>query len=349
METSRFDYVLPSELIAMRAAEPRDSARLMVAPTDGRGPWHARVRDLPEHLRPGDLLVFNRTRVFPARLIGRKDTGGAVEVLLIHRHDQPSPLGGERWSALIRGRVRVGTVVTIDDVRARVAALHDDGERVIDVDPGTDVVALAERVGRIPLPPYIGRDDEPADRDRYQTVFADRVGSVAAPTAALHFTEDLLANLRKMDVATAFVDLAIGLGTFRTVTAERIDEHRIHAERCDCPAETIAAVEACRARGGRVIAVGTTVVRTLETAAAQPGGLSPYHGWTSLYLHPPRQLVVVDGLMTNFHLPRSTLLMLVGCLTGVDRLLDLYRIAIAERYRFYSYGDAMLLLPPASA
>ncbi len=356
--TSAYDYDLPPDLIAQQAIEPRDAARLMVCGASAGAPSHRHIRDLPDLLHPGDLLVLNRTKVIPARLFGRKSTGGAVEVLLIHPEEddyaEDDVAEGDnaekktqppRWRCLIGGKVRPGTVIDVSGTRAEVLTCHDDGERTLAFPPSCAVEALCERLGRIPLPPYIRRDAVATDRERYQTVFADRPGSVAAPTAALHLTRDLLNRLAAGGVETAFVDLAIGPGTFKPVDTESITDFRIHAERADCPAETVAAITACRARGGRVIAVGTTVVRTLETAAAQPDGLAPWSGWTRIFLHPPRRLAAVDGLLTNFHLPRSSLLMLVACLTGRERLLALYAEAIAERYRFFSYGDACLFLP----
>jgi S-adenosylmethionine:tRNA ribosyltransferase-isomerase len=341
MDVSDFDYELPADLIASHPVEPRDAARLLVADPAGEGCAHRQVRDLPERLRPGDLLVLNRTRVIPARLFGRKDTGGEVEVLLIH------PIDGQlqpTWTCMIRGKVRIGTVIALPEASVTVVACADDGERTIAFPAGTDVLGLCDRHGRIPLPPYMGRSDEPADRERYQTVFGDRPGSVAAPTASLHLTTGLLDRLTAMGVGTARVELAIGPGTFKPVDTERVEDFRIHAEWCSCPAETVDAIRRTRAAGGRVVAAGTTVVRTLETAASQPGGLAPWSGWTRCFLHPPQRLTTVDALLTNFHLPRSSLLMLVACLTGTERLHALYRTAIAERYRFFSYGDAMLLI-----
>jgi S-adenosylmethionine:tRNA ribosyltransferase-isomerase len=344
VDTDLFSYHLPDELIAQQPIEPRDAARLLVAGREG-GSWaHRSVAELDQLLAPGDLLVLNRTRVIPARLLGRKDSGGGAEVLLIHR-DGDGADGGERWRCFVRGRVRPGTAIAIEGIRAVVAACDDEaGDRLVDFPTGCEVLALADRVGHIPLPPYIRRADDAADRERYQTVFADRPGSVAAPTASLHLTTALLDRLAARGVEQARVELAIGPGTFKPVTTERVEDWRIHAEHCTCPAETVAAVLACRARGGRVVAVGTTVVRTLESAAAQPGGFAPYAGWTRLFLHPPAKPRVVDALLTNFHLPRSSLLMLVACFTGVERLQAIYAEAIAQRYRFYSYGDAMLLL-----
>ena len=340
METARFDFDLPAELIAQHAVEPRDAARLLVAGRTQGDAVHTTVADLDRFLRAGDLLVLNRTRVFPARLFGTKASGGEVEVLLVHR-EGVAEAGGERWRCFVRGRVRAGVAIELGGVTATIAQCDEGGDRLL------DVLALCERIGHVPLPPYIRRADEAGDRARYQSVFADSPGSVAAPTASLHLTPALLERVRALGVETALVDLAIGPGTFKPVSSERVEDYAIHAEHCTCPAETVAAIAACRARGGRVIAVGTTVVRTLETAAAQPGGLAPYAGWTRIFLHPPQTLRVVDGLLTNFHLPRSSLLMLVSCLTGVDRLLALYAEAIAQRYRFFSYGDAMLVVDRA--
>lgn len=345
METRAFDYDLPDELIAQEAIEPRDAARMLVAPA-GAPPQHRHVRDLPSLLRPDDLLVLNRTKVIPARLLGRKDTGGEIEVLLIHpEQDHGSDAGSPSlWRAMVRGRVHEDTVLRIGDAAATVLALHDDGTRTLEFAPGIDVAALAERVGRIPLPPYIDRPDRPDDRERYQTVFAETPGSVAAPTAGLHLTQALLDAIVARGTTIARVDLAIGPGTFKPVDTDHIEDFRIHAERCTVPSETVAAIAACRARGGRVIAVGTTALRALESAAAQPDGFGPFQGWTSLFLHPPKRPLVVQGLLTNFHMPRSSLLMAVASLSGLERMLELYRLAVAERYRFLSYGDCMLLL-----
>jgi S-adenosylmethionine:tRNA ribosyltransferase-isomerase len=365
---SDFDYHLPPELIAQTAIEPRDAARLLCcdpAPAAGdAGVFHRQVRDLPELLQPGDLLVLNRTRVIPARLFGSKDSGGRVEVLLIHPlpadtadPDHPRPC----WRAMVRGKVRAGTAITLTDgTEVRVQVTLENGERDIAFPPGCDVLSLCESIGHMPLPPYIDRADTDLDRERYQTVFGDRPASIAAPTASLHFTDELLARLDARGVARTFVHLAVGPGTFKPVQEEDITRHPMHAEHCECPQSAVDAIAACRARGGRVIAVGTTVVRTLETALRaepDPGTMRAHEGWTQLYLYPPQTIRSVDGLLTNFHLPRSTLLMLVSCLLGTasaagagsQRLRALYAEAIRERYRFYSYGDAMLLLPGLTA
>jgi S-adenosylmethionine:tRNA ribosyltransferase-isomerase len=340
MDVADYDYPLAPELIAQEPSEPRDAARLLVAPLAGGPLLHRRVRDLPAVLHAGDLLVFNRTKVIPARLSALTAAGGEREVLLIHPEEGITG----HWRVMIRGRVRVGQELVCAGQTLRVESLHPDGDRTVSFPAGCDVLALAEAHGSIPLPPYIRRAADQHDRERYQTVFADRPGSVAAPTAALHFTEALLTQLRAQGVATAFVDLGVGPGTFKPVDTERIEDFRIHAEWAQCPAGTAEAISATRAAGGRVIAVGTTVVRTLETAARQPGGLGAWSGWTSIFLHPPQRLLAIDGLMTNFHLPRSTLLMLVACLSGLPRLREVYAEAVRERYRFFSYGDATLFV-----
>ncbi|MCX8039900.1 MAG: tRNA preQ1(34) S-adenosylmethionine ribosyltransferase-isomerase QueA [Planctomycetota bacterium] len=334
MDTALFDYHLPPELIAQHAIEPRDQARLLVVPRCG--PFqHRRVCELPELLAPGDLLVFNRSRVIPARLFARTAHGGQREVLLVHAEAEPG-----QWRVLIGGRVQCGQVLELAGIAATVTALHEDGTRSLRFPADCDVLALAEAHGTVPLPPYIARPATAHDRARYQTVYADRPGSVAAPTAGLHFTEELLQRLAERGVARAFVELHIGPGTFKPIDTAAVEDFRIHAEWACCPAETVAAIAAARARGRRVIAVGTTVVRTLESAARQPQGLAPWQGWTSLYLHPPQRFCVVDALFTNFHLPRSTLLALVACLTGLERWREAYETAVRERYRFLSYGDA---------
>jgi len=347
MQTALFDYDLPPELIAQEPLAARDQARLLHATPEGHA--HRHVTDLPGLLEPGDLLILNRTRVFPARLLGHRATGGAHEVLLVHPEEGASQASaGERWRALVRGKVHVGTVIGFAESTCTVEAVHADGTRTVRFPPGIHVLALCERIGHVPLPPYIARADQPADRERYQTVFADSPGSVAAPTAGLHLTEALIAAIQARGVELARVELAIGPGTFKPVDCEQLEDFVIHAERCVCPAATVAAITACHARGGRVVAIGTTALRTVESAARQPGGLAPYEGWTSLFLHPPQTLQVCDGLLTNFHMPRSSLLMAVSCLTGIERLLELYAIAVAEHYRFLSYGDCMLYLKPSA-
>ncbi len=348
MLTRDFDYDLPEGAIADRPA-PRGLSRLLVV--DRTGPErHARVRDLPALLRAGDLVVLNDTRVIPARLYGRRlgGPGGDVEVLLVEKvgaDENPEPEPGREWEALGKPgrRLRPGTEIAFEEgLSAEVLARSGDGRlRLRFSEP---VEPHLERIGHVPLPPYIKRPDEAADRERYQTVFARNPGAIAAPTAGLHLSEEILAGLAAAGVEVAYVTLHVGIGTFKPVVAELVHEHRMDAERYLVPAETAAAWARARARGGRVLAVGTTVVRTLEAAALAGGGeVREGSGRTDLFITPGFRFQAVDLLLTNFHLPRSTLLMLVSAfLGGRERALAIYREAIAAGYRFYSYGDAML-------
>jgi S-adenosylmethionine:tRNA ribosyltransferase-isomerase len=340
-----FDYSLPPELIAQAPAEPRDSARLLVIPRDGGPLRHDIFRHLGRYLAPGDLLVLNRTRVLPARLVGhRADTGRArVELLLL----RPERAGV--WEALGRPgrRLRPGTPLVFGAglLRAEVVARTAHGTLQVRFVP-PEILPLLDQVGQVPLPPYIrGWQGAP---ERYQTVYADTPGSAAAPTAGLHFTPELLAALQAQGIGVAYLVLHVGLDTFRPVVEEDARAHRMHQEYCSVPDEVVGAIAAARARAGRVIAVGTTVVRALETAAlaAERHGtaLASYTGWTDLYITPGYRFRAIDGLITNFHLPRSTLLLLVSALIGRERLLAAYAEAIAHRYRFYSFGDATLIL-----
>lgn len=344
MKTAAFDYELPPERIAQHPVEPRDAARLLVLyRRDGRLE-HAHFRDLPRYLERGDLLVANESRVIPARLHGRKRSGGRVEVLLLRR------LGERRWQALVGGeRIRAGLEVVLGPptlpadegktLRARVEEVCSDGTRVLAFDQAVE--PYLDSLGVMPLPPYI---HEPlADPERYQTIYARVAGSAAAPTAGLHFTPRLLQQLQEQGVRLAFVVLHIGLDTFRPIEVEEVEVHPIHAEWCQVPPEAAAAVRETRAAGRRVVAVGTTAVRALETAA-QSGEIAPYEGWTSLFIYPGYRFRAVDALVTNFHLPRSSLLLLVSAFAGRERVLDAYRQAVEQGYRFYSFGDAMLIL-----
>ena len=335
MELKDYDYDLPPGRIAERPVEPRDAARLLVL----RGaPEDARIRDLPGLLEPGDLLVVNDTRVVPARVFGRRATGGRVEFLLLRRE----PSGVHEALVKAHRRLRPGEFVEMDGgMRAQLLERPEGGAvwRVrIEVDGSFE--ERLEEVGHVPLPPYIKRDDVPADRERYQTVFADRAGSAAAPTAGLHFTDELLERLRERGVGLARVTLHVGYGTFQPIECETVEDHRMHAEEFEVGEE---AVEAIENRRGRLVAVGTSTTRVLETLAAT-GGIRPERGRTDLYLYPGRPLRVVEGLLTNFHLPKSSLLLLVCAFAGRERVLDAYRHAIEQGYRFYSYGDAMLIL-----
>ena len=327
MQTAEFDYDLPEQAIAQVPVEPRDRARLLVDRGKGEAPGHRTVADLPTLVRPGDVVVVNTTRVLPARLKLRKPTGGAVEVFLLER------TAPGRWDALVRPsrKVAPGThLVAGPDLTVEVGE-HGDGVRPVVLHTSDELGALA-RHGAVPLPPYITA--ELADPERYQTVFADRPESVAAPTAGLHLTDEALAGCRAAGATVATVELAVGLGTFKPMTAERVEDHHMHAERYRVPEATLAA---CRA-ADRVVAVGTTAVRALESAARR----GEPEGRTDLFVRRPFDWQVVDGLLTNFHLPRSSLLVLVDAFVG-PRWRDLYEEALATHYRFLSFGDAMLL------
>lgn len=343
MDVADFDYELPPTAIAQHPIEPRDAARLLVDTGDDAPPLHRHVRDLPEILRSGDLLVVNTTRVLPARLRLRKTSGGAVEVLLLERLDEGSldEPGESRWEALVRPSRKVppGTVVRPESDAPLSVTVHDDlgdGRRVISVDSAGPLLAALEAGGTMPLPPYLteGLDDP----ERYQTVYARRPASAAAPTAGLHLTSDLLDRCAARGIERADVELVVGLGTFRPMTTERVDDHEMHTEWFDVPATTLDACERTRAAGGRIVAVGTTVVRALESAAST-GDRS---GRTALFIRPGHEFRMVDLLLTNFHLPRSSLLVMIDAFVG-PHWRELYGEALAEGYRFLSFGDAMLL------
>lgn len=342
MKLSDFDFALPEALVAQEPVSPRDASRLLVLPPDGPAE-HRGFADLEALLAPGDLLVFNDTKVIPARLVGRKGTGGKVELLLC----EPLEGGmGRRWRAMGQASkpIREGAGLVFDGLEARVLAAEGEGFYVVELDrEGADLEAALERAGRIPLPPYIRRAPAELDRARYQTIWARAPGSAAAPTAGLHFTEPLLAGLEARGVARTAVTLHVGPGTFLPVRGDSIAEHRMHAERYEVSPAAAEAIAACRARGGRVVAVGTTSVRTLESAF-DGARVAPGPGRTALFVRPGHDFRTVDALVTNFHLPRSTLLMLVCAFGGTERVLAAYREAVARRYRFFSYGDAMLLL-----
>jgi S-adenosylmethionine:tRNA ribosyltransferase-isomerase len=336
-----FAYDLPEELIAQEPAAERSASRLLVLDGVTGVVQDRRFVDLTELLRPGDLLVLNDTRVIPARLLGHKATGGAVEVLVERVLDERRALAHVRASKA----PRAGSEILIaGGPRLRVLGRREDLFELTYEGPDT-LDALLRRWGRVPLPPYIRRSPAPEDARRYQTVFARRDGAVAAPTAGLHFDEALLAELDSRGVATGRVTLHVGAGTFLPVRVERLEDHRMHRERVEVPGEVAAAVRATRRRGGRVVAVGTTVVRALETAS-RDGPIGPYAGETDLFIYPGYRFRSVDALVTNFHLPESTLLMLVCAFAGTEETLLAYRHAVAARYRFFSYGDAMLVTRP---
>ncbi|MBE3589361.1 MAG: tRNA preQ1(34) S-adenosylmethionine ribosyltransferase-isomerase QueA [Firmicutes bacterium] len=340
MRVEDFDYELPEELIAQEPLPDRDASRLMVLRRATQEIEHCRFYQLPEILAPGDLLVLNDTRVLPARLTGRRATGGAAEILLLHPEGESG-----RWRALARPfrRLRAGETLSFEGgLVATIVDKAEEGEVVVQLDaPGGWKRAL-QAAGQVPLPPYIRKTLK--DPERYQTVYAREEGSAAAPTAGLHFTPRLLEELGRRGVETACLTLHVGLGTFRPVSAERVEQHRMHAEWYRLPPETAAAVERARARGGRVVAVGTTVCRTLETRATDDGRVEPGSGWTDLFIYPGFRFRAVDALITNFHLPKSTLIMLVSAFAGREFVLEGYRRAVESRYRFYSFGDAMLIL-----
>jgi S-adenosylmethionine:tRNA ribosyltransferase-isomerase len=345
MKLSDFDYELPEELIAQDPVSPRDASRLLALPPGGGAPDHRTFAELDRLLAPGDLLVFNDTKVIPARLVGRKASGGKVELLLC----EPLEGGlGRRWRAMGQASkpIRAGATVALDGLSATVDAVEGEGFYLVTLDrEGEALLAALERAGRVPLPPYIRRAPSAGDRERYQTVWARAPGSAAAPTAGLHFTEPLLARLAARGVRRTAVTLHVGPGTFLPVRGDSLEGHRMHAERYEVPESAAAEIAACRARGGRVVAVGTTTVRTLESAR-DGSRVAPRAGRTALFIRPGHAFGAVDLLVTNFHLPRSTLLVLVCAFGGRDRVLAAYREAVARRYRFFSYGDAMLV-PPA--
>ena len=352
MKTSDFDYNLPESSIAQTPAEPRDSSRLLVLHRETGELEHCSFRDVGDYLRTGDLLVLNQTRVIPARIYARKETGGRVELLLLRRRDELT------WEALVGGKgLRVGKLVKVEDgPEAEVMEILDGSERVIRF--SEPIEPFFSKVGNMPLPPYI--HEKLNDPERYQTVYARELGSAAAPTAGLHFTPHLLEELQTKDVKIAYVTLHVGLDTFAPVTEADPQEHKIHSEWCELPQETADLINQTRQNGGRVVAVGTTSVRTLESAAmgnrelgiGSPNSrlpnidsrMSSFIGPTSLFILPGYQFKVVDAMITNFHLPKSTLLMLVSAFAGRERILFTYETAIKEGYRFYSFGDAMLIL-----
>ena len=355
MDVRDFFFELPADLVAQQPADDRASARLLAFDRATGAITHTRVSALPDLLRPGDLLVVNDTRVFPARLLGaREPSGGAVECLLVSRTASAGP-GDETWEALMHPgqKIKPGSRVRFTDrhgasvLQGEVLARHFHGRRSIRLraDAGGSVEAAVDAIGHVPLPPYIKRGDAPGDRERYQTVYARTRGSVAAPTAGLHFTAELLTALASRGIEIAHVTLHVGYGTFQPVRVERVEEHRLEAERYEVGAEAAAAVNRALDERRRVIAVGTTTTRTLEAVARDHGGrIAESRGATDLFIAPGFAFQVVGGLVTNFHLPCSSLLMLVSAFGGAARVLGGYREAVTKRYRFYSYGDAMFLL-----
>ena len=339
MKTHDFWYDLPEELIAQTPLENRDTSRLMVLDKATGEVSHKHFYDIIDYLNPGDCLVMNDSRVLPARLLGHRPTGGAVEVLLLR------DLGEKRWEFLCKpGRkMQPGNEVIFGngELTATVAEVKEDGNRVVEFHYEGIFLEVLERLGKMPLPPYIKA--ELADQARYQTVYSRAVGSAAAPTAGLHFTNELLDKIRAKGIKTAFVTLHVGLGTFRPVKAENILEHHMHSELCMMSAETAAVLNETKASGGRVICVGTTSCRTLESLVNEDGSFEAKSKWTEIFIYPGYTFKAMDGLITNFHLPESTLVMLVSAFAGREFVLDAYRQAVQERYRFFSFGDAMFI------
>lgn len=339
MNLSEFDFPFDPTLIASEPVLPRHAARLLCLDRRSGGLWHRQVADLPDLLAPGDVLVVNDTKVLAARVSGRKQpVGTPVDVLFVKNH------GDAVWEVMLKGHFRVGQTILFDgDASATVVQRDEAGTKVRVASP-VPVVDFLRAHGRMPLPPYIKRSAQPEDLVWYQTCFADREGAIAAPTAGLHFTPELMDRLRARGVETAAVTLHVGPGTFKPVVVERIEEHQMGEEWFEVSAQTVGAILKAKQSGRRVVAVGTTVVRALESAARLSGGLQAAAGESRLFISPGFHFNVVDTLMTNFHLPRTTLLMLVSALAGVGAMRNAYAEAVSRRYRFYSYGDAMLIL-----
>ena len=340
MKTSEFWYDLPEELIAQTPLQKRDTSRLLALDRVTGEITHKHFYDIIDYLKPGDCLVMNDSRVLPARLLGHRPTGGAVEVLLLR------DLGDKKWECLCKpGRkMQVGNEVIFGsgELTATVTEVKDDGNRVVEFRYEGIFLEVLERLGKMPLPPYI--KEELADQERYQTVYSREVGSAAAPTAGLHFTNDLLEKIRQKGVKTAFVTLHVGLGTFRPVKAENISEHHMHSELCMISEETARILNETKAEGGRVICVGTTSCRTLESLVNDDGSFEAKSKWTEIFIFPGYTFKAMEGLITNFHLPESTLVMLVSAFAGREHVLNAYAEAVRERYRFFSFGDAMCIL-----
>jgi S-adenosylmethionine:tRNA ribosyltransferase-isomerase len=338
MQLSEFNFPFDSSLIATEPVLPRERARLLVLKPSERSLTHCHVTDFPDLLAPGDLLVANDTRVRPARVMGRKrPSGKSVEILFV------KPVAERDWEVMMKGTWRPGQMIDIAGESHLTVLLQEAGRTVVRVEGTVPMLELFQLYGRMPLPPYIKRLPTDQDRDWYQTVFAKDEGAIAAPTAGLHFTPELLARLAARKIGLATVTLHVGIGTFKPVATDRIEEHQMGSEQLHVGAETVEAIERTKQAGGKIVAVGTTVVRALESAAREQGKLQPYHGETNLFITPGFNFGVVDALLTNFHLPQTTLLMLVSAFAGIGFLRYAYEEAVQRRYRFYSYGDAMFI------
>lgn len=339
MKKSDFDFYLPEELIAQTPLEKRDGSRLLVLDKESGAMEHRHFYDLPEYLHVGDCLVLNNSRVLPARLIGTRPGGGAVELVLLR------DLGEGRWECLSRpGRkTKPGTELFFGggELKATVEAVAEGGNRIVKFDYRGIFLEVLERLGKMPLPPYI--KEELQDPERYQTVYSRELGSAAAPTAGLHFTNELLEKIQAMGVKVCYVTLHVGLGTFRPVKEDEIENHEMHSEFCIIPEDTARTVTETKQKGGRIVAVGTTSCRTLESFAKDDGTLEACSGWTDIFIYPGYSFKCIDALVTNFHLPESTLIMLVSALAGREHILNSYKTAVEEKYRFFSFGDAMFI------
>ncbi|MEE1017115.1 MAG: tRNA preQ1(34) S-adenosylmethionine ribosyltransferase-isomerase QueA [Ruminococcus sp.] len=341
MKTSDFYYDLPKELIAQTPAEPRDSSRLLVLDRQSGETVHKHFFDIIDYLDEGDLLVCNDSRVLPARIYGIKEpTGARVEFLLLKQ------ISGNRWETLCKPgkKAKEGARFSFGDglLYATVTEVKDDGNRVVDFECDENFFSTLDKIGQMPLPPYI--TEELKDKERYQTVYSHELGSAAAPTAGLHFTTELMDKIRAKGVNIAYVTLHVGLGTFRPVKVDDVTKHKMHSEHYEVPEETAELIKKTKQSGKRVIAVGTTSCRTLESVAAEHGEVVPCEGFTEIFIYPGFEFKVLDGLITNFHLPESTLIMLVSAFAGYDNIMNAYKTAVKERYRFFSFGDAMCIL-----
>lgn len=341
MKTSDYFYNLPEELIAQTPLEKRDSSRLLVLNRENGNVEHKHFYDILEYLNEGDCLILNDSRVLPARLYGIKNgTGAKVEFLLLTQKKN------KVWECLAGPgkKAREGTEFVFGNgiMTGKVLEVLENGNRVVEFECEDNFFAALDRLGEMPLPPYITKKLQ--DKERYQTVYSRELGSAAAPTAGLHFTDELLEKAREKGIKTGFVTLHVGLGTFRPVKAEDISQHKMHSEHYEVPQETADLIKKTKANGGRVISVGTTSCRTLESVARDYGEIKACEGWTDIFIYPPYQFKVLDGLITNFHLPESTLIMLVSAFAGYDNVMNAYKIAVEERYRFFSFGDAMLII-----
>lgn len=347
MKLSEYDYNLPENLIAQMPADKRENSKMMILDRNTQTIAHKHFFDIIDYIDENSILVLNNTKVLPARLYGTKETGGKIEVFLLEKQEN-----SENWSALIKPskRIKSDTVITIsDDLKVKpLKRLEDDGEWLVELDYNGDLFDILHKAGNIPLPPYIERklsteELKQFDKERYQTVYAKDEGSVAAPTAGLHFTKEILQKLQDKGVEIAYVTLNVGLGTFRPVKCENVLEHKMHSETFEITQEAADKINEAKAQGKKLIAVGTTTVRTLETAYQKFGCIKACHDHSELFIYPPYEFKVVDNLITNFHLPKSTLLMLVSALAGKDFIFKAYQEAIENNYRFFSYGDCMYI------